>query len=149
MRRALLTILIMTLLVAACAAPNSNPISSTAGSLLVSAGTTEKTYSMEDLIALGTVQATFRDVTYVGVPLALLLQDAGFDPTAVQAVKAVAADGFSANYDPELVNKPDTLVAYARAEGPLADDEGPFLMVLPDQDGKLNVRQVTQIQIIP
>ena len=149
MRRSLLILLVTALLVAACAAPTSAPVSSTEGSLLVSSGSTEKTYSVEDLKAMEPVQATFRDVTYVGVPLASLLQDAGFDPTTVQAVKAVAVDGFSANYDPALVNKSDTLIAYARADASLAEDEAPFVMVLPDQEGKLNVRQVTQIQVIP
>jgi hypothetical protein len=64
-------------------------------------------------------------------------------------VKATAVDGFSANYEPALFNKEDTLVAYARADGPLAEDEGPFRMVLPDQEGKLNPRQLVEIRAIP
>ena len=71
------------------------------------------------------------------------------DPETIKVVKAVAVDGFSANYDSELVNKSDTVVAYDRAEGPLAEGEAPFRMVLPGQEGKLNVRQMIEIQVIP
>ena len=96
----------------------------------------------------GREQAAFREVTYSGVPLSLLLADAGFDPSTLKAVKATAADGFSVNYDPELVNRPDTLVAYGRVDGPLGEDEGTFRMVLPDQEGKLNPRDLVELTVI-
>ena len=117
--------------------------------LRVSDGTTEKIYSVADLEALPVSEASFGEFTYVGVPLSTLLEDAGFDPDTASAVKAVAADGFSANYEPALFNKADTLVSYARADGPLVEDEGPFRMVLPDQEGKLNVRMLAEIRVIP
>jgi len=85
----------------------------------------------------------------VGVPLTVLLQDAGIDPAALKIVKAVAVDGFSANYESALFAREDTLVAYARADGPLGDDEGSFRMVLPDQEGKLNPRELVEIIAIP
>lgn len=150
MRRAFLFIFILTLLITACAGSTGEPVSSQASdTLLVTGNTPEKRYTVEDLKSLDASQASFRDITYVGVPLSALLQDAGFDPQTVKAVKAVAADGFSANYDPELANKADTLVAYAQVDGSLADDEGTFRMVLPDQEGKLNVRQLVEIRVIP
>ena len=150
MRRAFLFIFVLVLLATACAGATAEPVSSQANdALLVIGNTPEKRYTVEDLKSLDAAQASFRDVIYVGVPLSTLLRDAGFDPQTVKAVKAVAVDGFSANYDPGLANKADTLVAYAQAEGPLADDEGSFRMVLPDQEGKLNVRQLVEIQVIP
>ena len=46
-------------------------------------------------------------------------------------------------------SREDTLVAYARVDGPLAEDEGAFRMVLPDQEGKMNPRQLVEIIAIP
>ena len=70
-------------------------------------------------------------------------------PTALTAVKAVASDGFTANYESALYAREDTLVAYARVDGPLGEDEGTFRMVLPDQEGKMNPRQLVEIIAIP
>jgi hypothetical protein len=117
--------------------------------LSVTDGTSERSYRVEELKSLGADQATFGEITYIGVPLGILLKDAGHDPVTLSAVKATAADGFSANYDPNLVNRPDTLVAYARVAGPLAEDEGAFRMVLPGQEGKLNPRHLVALRIYP
>lgn len=146
MNRFLLFVLIGALALAACAPKALEPA---AAVLKVSDGSIEKTYSADDLKALAETQATFQDVTYVGVPLTVLLQDAGIDPAALMAVKAVAVDGFTANYDASLYTRGDTLVAYARADAPLADDEAPFRMVLPNEDGKMNPRQLIEIIAIP
>jgi hypothetical protein len=132
---------------ATAAGPASQPAAGP--QLKVGDGSTTQTFSAEQLQALGASQADFREVTYTGVPLADLIRAAGFDPGAIKAVKAIASDGFSVNYEPALVNLPTTLVAYARAAGPLADDELPFRMVLPDQEGKLNPRQLVELRIIP
>jgi hypothetical protein len=118
-------------------------------SLTVTDGSNEQIYNIGQLKDLGTEQATFGGITYIGVPLQLLLEDAGYDPTSLSAVKATAADGFSANYDPKLVTKSDTLVVYGRADGPLADDEGTFRMVLPGQEGKLNPRDLVELRVYP
>jgi len=146
MKRFFFTLLVVTLLVSACAPQVPAALGDT---LLVTMGDVQRSYSLADLQVLGDVQAAFKDVVYIGVPLTLLLTDAGFDPAGLSAVKVVAADGFSANYDPALFNLPDTLVAYARLDGPLAGDELPFRMVLPDQEGKLNVRQLVEIVALP
>ena len=146
MKRFMLFALVCALALAACA-PKAQE--SGGAVLKVSDGTVEKTYTVDDLKALGETQATFKDVAYLGVSLTVLLKDAGIDPTALTAVKAVAVDGFTANYDASLYAREDTLVAYARADGPLADDEGPFRMVLPDQEGKMNPRQLVEIVAIP
>lgn len=146
MKRFMLVTLTLALALAACAPQASE---SAAPVLKVSDGNVEKTYTADDLKALGESQVNFKGVAYVGVPLTVLLEDAGIDPTALTAVKAVASDGFTANYDSSLYAREDTLVAYARADGPLGEEEGSFRMVLPDQEGKLNPRDLVEIIAIP
>lgn len=145
MKKLLILMMVFGLALAACA-----PAPEPAGDVLkVSDGNVEKSYTTDDLKALGQTQATVNDVAYVGVPLAMLLQDAGIDPFALAAVKAVAVDGFTANYEAALYSREDTIVAYARVDGPLGDDELPFRMVLPNEGGKLNPRQLIEIIAIP
>ncbi len=146
MKRILFVLLVLALTLAACA-PKQAPSSGAA--LKVTDGTLVKTYSVDDLKALGEVQAADKGVSYIGVPLKVLLQDAGIDPSKLSAVKAVASDGFTANYDPTLFLADNTLVAYARADGGLTADEGTFRMVVPDQGGKLNPRMLIEIDAIP
>ena len=146
MKRFLLFVLVGVLALTACAPKSQEPAVAV---LKVSDGTIEKTYTADDLKALSEIQVTFQDVTYVGVPLTVLLQDAGIDITALTAVKAVAIDGFTANYDASLFAREDTLVAYARMDAPLTDDEAPFRMVLPNEGGKMNPRQLIEIVAIP
>jgi hypothetical protein len=146
MKRFLLLGLIFALALGACAPKAQEPA---ANVLKVSNGAIEKTYTVDDLKTLGEVQAAFKGVTYVGVTLTTLLTDAGIDSASLTAVKAVASDGFTVNYDSSLYAREDTIVAYARTDGPLGDDEGTFRMVLPDQEGKMNPRQLTEIVAIP
>jgi hypothetical protein len=63
--------------------------------LLVTDGETERTYGVADLEKLPVSEASFRGVTYRGVQLAILLEDAGFEAGALVEVKAVALDGYS------------------------------------------------------
>ena len=115
--------------------------------LIVTDGDSEQAYNVEDLEALGADEAPFPAVHSLGETLGHLLEDAGFDPADLAAVKATAADGFSANYEPELVTKADTLVAYAQVDGALTEDDGTFRMVLPDQEGKLNPRNLVELRV--
>ncbi len=144
----LISLALLAFLLAACTAPP--PAAAPAADVLVVGdGTTDKGYTVDDLKSLPGAEAAFNDVSYRGVPLADLLQDAGFDPASVKAVKAVAADGFAVNYGPELFLLENTLVAYARVDGPLSAEDGTFRMVLPDQEGKFNVRMLTRLQVVP
>jgi hypothetical protein len=145
MKRTLFVILVLALALAACAPKAAAPSGS---DLKVTDGTIVKTYTVEDMKGLGAVQASDKGVAYIGVPLKVLLQDAGIDPTKLSAVKAVASDGFSSNYDSSQFMADDMLVAYARADGPLTADEGIFRIVLPDQGGKLNPRLLVEIDAI-
>ena len=120
----------------------------TPSGLTISGGAEPIVYSRADLEALPASQAVFNDVEFKGVILTTLLQEAGFDPNSVKAVKAVASDGFTVNYDPSQFMRPDFLVAYARADGELLEDEGDFRLVLPEAEGKLNLRMLVELQII-
>jgi DMSO/TMAO reductase YedYZ molybdopterin-dependent catalytic subunit len=146
MKRILFVLLLFGLVLASCTPKQA---ASSESVLKVVDGTREKIYTVDTLKALGDSQATDKQVTYVGVPLKVLLQDAGIDPSQVSAVKAVASDGFTANYDSSLFLADNTLVAYARADGPLSEDEGVFRMVVPDQGGKMNPRMLVEVDAIP
>ena len=129
MKRLFVFVMLIALALSACApkaaATESGPL------LIVTDGATQKTYSVDAMKALGAVQVTAKDVTYVGVKLSDLIKDAGFDPASLAAVKATASDGFSANYEAAQFNAEDTLVAYATSTGALTAEEGTFRMVLP------------------
>lgn len=146
MKRFLLVIFILALALTACASQTQESVDPV---LKVSDGNVEKTYTADDLKSLGESQADFKGVTYVGVSLTVLLADAGIDATALTAVKAVASDGFTANYESALYNREDTLVAYTTVDGPLSEEDGFFRMVLPNEEGKLNPRQLVEIIAVP
>jgi DMSO/TMAO reductase YedYZ molybdopterin-dependent catalytic subunit len=140
--------IILIFCLAAAVACSGDSAGGVVESLLVTDGTDEQHYSVDDLEELASEKAVFGGVSYVGVPLAALLIDAGYDPAKISAVKATAEDGFTANYGLDLVNRSDTLVAYATGDGALTEDDGTFRMVLPDQEGKLNPRHLVEIKII-
>lgn len=153
MKRLIFLVLILSVaILSACASSNTPEAqmgaSDTLPSLLISGGETTKSYTRADLEALPATQSTFKDVTYVGVTLSALLQDAGFDPAQVKAIKAVASDGYTLNYDPGQVLGEDIILAYARADGDLTDEDGSFRMVVPGAEGKLNARMLVELQII-
>ena len=147
MKKVLFALVVLAVLLIACGGGTPEEVMTDV--LVVTDGVSTRSYEVADLESLEEGQATFQDVTYRGVPLAALLADAGFDSGSVSAVKATAADGFSANYDPALAARQDTLVAFARTDGPLTADDGTFRMVLPDQEGKMNPRNLVEITVIP
>jgi hypothetical protein len=140
-----LLFLLVALLLTACSSSAEAP----AGDLLtVTDGEETVSFTVADIEAMPATEATFREVTYVGVLLTALLDEAGIDQSGIRAVKATAADGFSANYDPGLFGLPDTIVATATSTGGMTEEDGTFRMVLPDQEGKLNVRQLVELSVI-
>jgi hypothetical protein len=94
-------------------------------------------------------EATFNEVTYQGVQLKELLEEAGFTPEDLSAVKATATDGYSVNYDSTLFLRKDVIVAYATKDGTLSEDDGTFRMVLPGEEGKLNIRFLEELKAMP
>lgn len=153
MKRITTTLLVLLAVILSACASSSSPAeqsvsSDTASSLLVTSGEASKSYTRADLEALGATEAVFNDVAYKGVTVTALVQDAGVDPTQVKAIKAVATDGYTVNYDPSQIFADDIIVAYARAGGDLTEDDGAFRMVLPGAEGKLNLRMLAEIQIV-
>lgn len=142
-KKAILSILVL-LLLTACANAGNSESAETSASLTVG----EKTYSSADLESMTQAEAEFQGVTYIGIPVAELLAEAGYTLGDLKAVKAVAVDGFSANYEPAQLAGDGIIVAYAQSDGPLSSDDGSFRMVLPGEEGKLNVRMLAEIQVI-
>jgi hypothetical protein len=138
------------LLLGACApGAGGGPDAAAVTALLVTVGENQQSFSAEDLGALPPTEATFNDVAYKGVTVLALLDAVGLNPEDVKAIKAVAADGYAVNYDPAQVMKDNVLVAYAAADGsPMTAEDGNFRMVLPEEEGKLNVRMLVELQII-
>jgi len=146
MKQFTICMVVFALILSACSS-QSTPQAATV-ELKVGDGSTTKTYSVDALKNLGAAKASFKGVEYVGVTLTDLLKDAGFDPAQLKAVKVIAIDGFSVNYEPALFTRPDTLLAYAQSGGPLTAEDGNFRRVLPAQEGKLNPRMVVEIQAV-
>ena len=146
MKKTITFILILGFVLAACISGSEG---TTENILTIGEGDNQKQYTIEDLKALPQAEAVFIDTGYVGVSLAALLTDAGYAAQSLTAVKAIASDGYSVNYEPALFLREDVLVAYAQADGPLAEDDGAFRMVLPGEEGKLNLRMLVEIEVVP
>lgn len=146
MKRKLFALLTFLLVVSLFACGGEEP-AATDAVLMVSGGDVEETYSAADLRALPATTVTVEGVTYRGASLPALLEDAGFNLGQIATVEAVADDGFSATYEPELFTREDAVVAYERADGDLAGDEQPFRMALPEQPGRLNVRMLVRLEV--
>jgi hypothetical protein len=145
MRRITIFVLLVNFLLAGCVgAPTPEEGTPT---LVVTDGVARKIYTTADLQELMQVQVEDKGVTYLGVPISNLLSNAGYDPATVITVQAVASDGFSANYDQLLFQKPDAVLAYSLLDGPMSNDEGPFRMVLPGEAGKFNPRMVVELLV--
>ena len=153
MKRSVILVLVLSMaLLAACATAGTPEAqisaAETTPTLVISGGETSKSYTRADLEALPVTQATFKDVAYTGVTVTALLQDAGFDPAQIKAVKAVASDGYTMNYDISQLSGDEIILAYARPDGDLAAEDGAFRLVLPGAEGKLNARMLVELQII-
>lgn len=138
-------VLLLVLLLVAC----SSTSAPAATELTISGDQPQKSYTVEQLQAMPVATALFNGVEYTGVTLETLLVQAGYDPSAVSAVQAIASDGYSMKYDRDLAMLENTLVAYGQADGPLTADDGTFRMVLPDQEGKMNVRMLSELHVNP
>jgi hypothetical protein len=149
MKKLVVLSLILMILLAGCASGGETAVTADTPILTVGDGQTQKTYTAADLQALPQAEASFKGISYAGVPVTALLENSGFAVSDLKAVKAVAADGYSVNYDLAQIQKADVIVAYAQADGPLAEEDGTFRMVLPEEEGKLNVRMLVEIQAVP
>lgn len=138
----------LIVLLAGCGSGDNTAANSaeTGGMPILTVGS--KTYTAAVLESMPQAEAAFKGVTYVGVPVADLLADAGYDLGSLQAVKAVASDGYTVNYEPDQLSPANVIVAYAQADGVLTADDGDFRMVLPDQEGNLNLRMMVELQAV-
>lgn len=141
-------VVILSLLTACSSAATQDFVSGADASLLVTGGEVSEVYTRADLEALPVAEAVFNDVNYRGVTASALLKDAGFNLDEVRAVKALASDGYSINYDPAQVLAAEVIVAYARVDGDLVEEDGAFRIVMPGAEGKLNVRMLIELQVI-
>ncbi len=137
--------LLMAAMLAAC----STAAVPEATQLLITGDQPDQSYTVEQLKSLAAASATFNGDEFTGVLLRVLLEQAGYDLGAVNAVQAKATDGYSVTYDGNLALHDDTLVAYGRGEGALVEDDGSFRMVLPDQEGKMNLRFLAELHVNP
>ena len=138
---------VLILSLAACASSNQSS-ETPANSLLISNGDIKKAYTRADLEVLPSIEATFNENIYRGVLVSDLIKDAGFDPQQIKAIKAIASDGFSVNFDPSQFLVEEFSVAYATANGELNSEDGNFRIVFPGAEGKLNPRMLVEIQLI-
>jgi len=134
---------LVVVLLSACAAGNIEK--NVEEYLVVTDGVAEAIYSVDELKILGVAEEKLLDEAYLGIPLLDLLSAAGFEPDDLKSVKAVAADGYSVLYDSSIFTREDVLVAYAKTGGPLSNDDGTFRMVLPGEEGKLNLRMLAEL----
>ncbi|MBN2472921.1 MAG: molybdopterin-dependent oxidoreductase [Anaerolineae bacterium] len=149
--RLMLILSALVLMLAACASeatPEAGAPAADPEVLTLVDGETEKAYTREALEALPQTPATFLDVEYVGVAIGDLLADAGVDPEGMRALKAIAIDGYTVNYEPALFLREDVILAYAQADGPLTADDGNFRMVLPGEEGNMNARMVMTLEAV-
>jgi hypothetical protein len=139
---------LILLLAAACAGnQGDSQANQPSGSepTLVVAG---EAYTAADLEEMPQVESTFNEVSYIGVPVAELLKAAGYDLNSLQAVKAIASDGYTVNYEISQLAHENVIVAYAQVDGALSADDGDFRMVLPDEEGSMNLRMLMEIQVV-
>lgn len=138
-------VLLSSFLLAACATPTLP--TSDVPTLTITDGTNFKEYTTADLQELGQVQVEKDGNAYLGIPLGALLENSGYAPDQVISVQALSSDGFVATYDPVLIQKSDTILAYTLQDGPMGAEDGSFRMVIADQAGKLNPRMVIQLLV--
>jgi hypothetical protein len=143
-KRTIFVVMLLALtLLSACVAPATEATEaveevSEAAALTVG----DKTYTKTDLEALGTMKADYtgkdgETITYSGVSLSTLLEDAGL--TEGENVTFVASDGFEGGVTlAEAMECANCIVAF---------DGDSLRMVMPDFGGKANVKDVIEIRV--
>jgi hypothetical protein len=150
MKKLLLSMILVVVLAGCGSTPTQATANVPEAVLTVVIGDNQQPFTVQDLQALPSSVSSFNGIEYMGVPVKLLLEEAGINLDEVSAIKGVATDGYSVNYEPAQLLPDDVLVAYSLADGSsLASDEGKFRMVLPDQEGKLNLRLLYKLVVIP
>jgi len=144
MKTKFVLLFLLSFLMSACSNASSTQ---TTAVLSITDGVNAKTYTLADVQVLEQRSVDDKDVAYVGISLSVLLREAGFNPEAITELQAIASDGFSATYTPEMIAQPDIILAYARSDAPLTAEEAPFRMVALGLGGKLNPRMVVELRV--
>jgi len=147
MKRNFVILTLMISIISSCT--SGKPVDDSKIGLTVGDGTTSKEYQVDDLELLESIEASFNGVPYIGIPTQNLFIDAGIDISSLKAIKAIATDGYSVNYETELFFRDDVVVAYKAKDGRMNEEDGMFRMVLPGEEGKLNIRYLIELQAIP
>jgi hypothetical protein len=148
MKTRLTLILMALLIVTAACGPEATPPPADEPILTVTSAEGDTTYTLAELQAMPASNIESDDGAFVGVTLTDLLAAAGFEDTAAIAeVRAIASDGFSSTYDESYFTREDAVLAYARQAGDLNSDELPLRMVIPGEEGRMQPRQITTIEV--
>jgi hypothetical protein len=137
--------IIMAALVVSCApqaAPAAAEPAMAEAALKLTGPATEVSWTMEDLQAMPSTETEYTNkdgetTTYTGVAISALLSEAGVESFA--GLTFVASDGYTAEVTAdELTACPSCIVAF---------DDGTLRTVMPDLSGKLQVKDLVEIQV--
>ena len=113
-------------------------------------------FTSKDALEIGPVEVTIaekdKDTTkepeqWTGVLLKDILEFAGVTEFSVVSVEA--SDGYSREYEPDLVNSEGTALGWSR-NGELLGEEDGFVKLVVDGKGKnWQIKQVAKIVVIP
>jgi hypothetical protein len=91
----------------------------------------EARFTLEEIKALPAREVEFHGRIYRGAPLRALLAQAGAEIGRLEAVEAIAADGYRLEYERRLAKSFDFILAYEADGAPLPQGEGPVRIVFP------------------
>ncbi len=113
-------------------------------------------FTNEDALVIGPVEIkvaekdkdTFKDEElWIGVLLKDILEYAGVTEFSVVSVEA--ADGYSREYDPELVNSEGTGIGWNRDGELLGEEEGFVKLVVSGKGKNWQIENVSNITVVP
>jgi hypothetical protein len=132
--RLFVSLLVLLALLTACAPAAQEEALITVG---------EKAYTLSELEDLGTISVDYTDkdgetTTYEGVLLLTVLEDAGI-ADAGATITFTASDGYEADMATDDAAACENCI--------VAFDDGSLRMVMPEQSGKLQVKDVVSISV--
>ena len=153
-----LMLVLLSLVLAGCSQPAAEekiPMNDWSITVEVVGGETIE-FTSKDALEIGPVEVTIaekdKDTTkepeqWTGVLLKDILEFAGVTEFSVVSVEA--SDGYSREYEPDLVNSEGTALGWSR-NGELLGEEDGFVKLVVDGKGKnWQIKQVAKIVVIP
>ena len=141
-------VLLIVIFVGCSPATDATPLAGDVTVLTISGSDIEQTYTLEQLQAMTKCRSESDDGAFVGVCLHALLTETGFELSRIETVRVLAIDGFSSTYEEALFTRDDAILAYSRDDGDLLADEQPLRMVIPGEEGRMQPRQVSAIEVV-